>query len=54
MDDVNDAEDETTDVESWKPGEQHTSNNHFFDCMILVCKFFQMINKSYKEKELDK
>ena len=27
MDDVNDAEDETTDVESWKPGKQ-LSNIH--------------------------
>ena len=54
MDDVNDAEDETTDVESWKPGKQHPSNNQLFDYMIFVCKFFQMLNKSYKEKELDK
>ena len=54
MDDVNDAEDETTDVESWKPGKQHPSNNQLFDYMIFVCKLFWMLNKSYKEKELDK
>ena len=38
MDDVNDAEDETTDVESWKGGHNSSSHSNSLGmCLIGIC-----------------